>query len=149
MEAMSAISACLPSQHRGEFSQKLRSESYWRMLGGYPLAAIEHLQRVALERFRWFPTIAECIPVLDEIGRKPPLTGKQQRVRAAINRERQARFDDAMAALAVGDVEQAWINALPERWKLIAEARMLLWLHDDGSFTLRREVADVAHSTAR
>jgi len=138
MAIMAGIQACLPSQHRSDISLEAQANAYWRMLGEYPLVAMKHLETEVLKRCRWFPTIAECIDILREFPVRNPLAAKRDDILRRIGAEHTTRFDEAMARLATGDVPQEWIDALPETWKGIAETRMLLWLHPDGSYTIRR-----------
>ncbi|WP_156367174.1 hypothetical protein [Novosphingobium sp. KN65.2] len=138
MAAMTALQASLPSQHRGDISLEVQAETYQQMLGKYPFEAIKYLEVKALERCQWFPTIAECLAILREFPTRNPLAAKRDTVLRRISQEHTTRFDDAMARLAAEDAPQEWIDALPDTWKQIAETRMLLWLHPDGAYTLRR-----------
>lgn len=138
MAAMATLQSCLPSQHRSDISLEVQAEAYWRVLGEFPLAAIKHLEVQALKRCQWFPTIAECLAILREFPTRNPLAVKRDAVLRRISQEHTTRFDDAMSCLAGEDAPQEWIDALPETWKRIAETRMLLWLHPDGRYTLRR-----------
>ena len=135
---MAGLQACLPSQNRSDISLEAQAEGYRRMLGEYPLSAMKFLETEVLKRCRWFPTIAECIAILRELPIRHPLAGKRQDVLRRISAEHTSRFDDAMARLATGNVAQEWIDALPETWKAIAETKMLLWLHPDSGYTIRR-----------
>lgn len=138
MQAMGMLQTCLPSQHRSDISLEVQAEAYWRMLGTYPAEAVQFLEREALKRCKFFPTIAECLAILREFPTRNPLAAKRDFVLRRISAEHASRFDDAMARLAGGEAPQEWIDALPETWKRIAETRMLLWEHPDGSFTIRR-----------
>lgn len=137
MEVMTTLQACLPSQQRNAISAEVQAEAYNQALGRYSLAAIKHLQAQALSTCEWFPTIAECLRILDTFSGDGHLPSKQACVRRRVLDERQARMDAALARLAAGDVTQADIDAMPEQWRSIAETRSLLWRGENGTYTLR------------
>jgi hypothetical protein len=129
----------LPRRAEDELTGELRTALYRRHLGHFSRDAMSYLAETSTRQCQWFPTPRECLEILETwSGDDGPARAKKLASSLAWQ-ERQARFDDAMSLLATGDVEQAWIEALPERWKQIAEARMLLWQHADGSFTQRKE----------
>lgn len=129
--------AALPKRNSDEISGDLMISAYIGKLGGYPSDQIAFLCDAVLDRCQWFPTIAECLKILDEWKRDDAAIHLQERAKSFVFWDNQARFEDTMAALARGDVTQKEIDALPENWRQIAEARSLLWLHEDGSYTLR------------
>lgn len=134
---MAGLQACLPSQHRSDISLEAQAEAYGKMLGGYPLAAIKHLERQVLKQCRWFPTIAECITILEGFTAQDPLTEKRNTIHRRISTEHSTRFEEAMHRLSAETVPQAWIDALPDQWKVYAETRCLLWFNEDGTVTQR------------
>ncbi|WP_165912251.1 hypothetical protein [Novosphingobium sp. PhB165] len=137
MDVMTTLQSCLPSQQRNAISIEVQAEAYWQTLRRNSLAAIKHLEVQALNRCEWFPTIAECQCILSEFTGDSHLPNKRASVRRRVQDERQARLDEAMGRLSTGEASQAEIDALPEKWKSIAETRSLLWRGDDGSYTLR------------
>ncbi|WP_144400980.1 hypothetical protein [Novosphingobium sp. MBES04] len=137
MEAMAVLAVALPSQHRGEVSKDVLAEAYRQALGNYPVAAIRAMRDEALRRCQWFPTIRECLDMLSQIAPSNPLESKRGVVLRRISDERQARFEEAMARLAAGEVSQDDIDAMPDRWKRIGETRSHLWRCDCGSYVLR------------
>lgn len=143
MEVMATLQACLPSQQRNEISADIQAGAYEQVFSGYSFAAIKYLEMNALNRCEWFPTIKECKAILAEFTGDNLLPNKRASVQRRIMDERQARFDDAMARLAAGEVSQAEIDAMPDQWKSVGETRAYLWRHDDGSYTarVRREAA--------
>lgn len=139
---MAGLQACLPSQSRSDISLEAQAEGYRRMLGEYPLAAMKYLEAEVLKRCQWFPTIAECLNILKGFTVRHPLAVKRSEVLRRISAEHTTRFDEAMFRLVADDeVPQAWIDALPETWKQMAETRSLLRLEEDGSYTLRQSAA--------
>jgi len=138
MEMIVTLQAVLPSRNQNEVAQAVLVATYRKLLGHFPERVIRYLEKAAVVRCKWFPTVKECLDLIAEVDTTDPLLRKQSAVRSLVDRENAARFDDAMAALASGEVDQAWIDGLPDQWKQIAEVRMLLWVHPDGSYTLRR-----------
>jgi hypothetical protein len=130
--------ASLPKRNSDELSGNLMISAYVGKLGGYSSEQIAFLWDTVLDRCKWFPTIAECLEILSEWKRDDAAIQLQQRAKSQVFWDNQARFEDTMAALARGDVTQKEIDALPQNWREIAETRGHLWLHDDGSYTLRR-----------
>lgn len=137
MEVMATLQASLPSQHRSAISLEVQAEAYWRMLGKHTAEQIEFLRVEAIRRLRWFPTIAECLSILSEREAANPLLAKRDRVKALIQREKVARFNDWIDAFKRGEVTQESVDAAPPRWRLIAVERGFLRVMDDGTFTIR------------
>lgn len=141
LELIIIFQATLPSRNRSEIDQAVLTEAYVQSLGRFPQSAIVYLQTAALERCRWFPTIAECMDILGEVDTRHHLVGKREWVRARVSREKQVRFDRMMDALQARELEQAEIDALPEAVKRIAVERGYLRF-DDGSFVVRHEAGN-------
>lgn len=85
------MSAVLPKQSKDELAGKLFVAAYQRILQSYPKDAISYLTEQAMNRCRWFPTIAECIDILQEWRRMDDHTRKRSYIRQAIHREQEAR----------------------------------------------------------
>lgn len=85
------MSAVLPKQSKDELAGKLFVAAYQRVLQSYPKDAISYLTEQAMNRCRWFPTIAECIDILQEWRRMDDHTRKRGYIRQAIHREHEAR----------------------------------------------------------
>lgn len=126
----------LPARQEDDLSGELRLALYRRHFGSYPEAAWSFLVEHATLECRFFPTPAECKAILERWSRQDgPWRAKQfATTRAA--RERQERFDDLMARFRDGQVSQAEVDELPERWKRIAAVRG--YLREDGTYALRR-----------
>ena len=138
LELVILLQATLPSRNRSEIDQAVLTEAYLQALRRFPQSAIAHLQTAALERCRWFPTIAECMDILGEADTRHHLVGKREWVRSRVSREKQIRFDGMMFALQAREMEQADINALPLAVKRIAVERGYLRVVD-GEFVVRHE----------
>lgn len=137
------ISGCLramsvmPKRPDDETSGAVRNKMYKRHLTGFSCEALTHLVDEALRSHQFFPSIAECLAILHGWPSQQFEVRQQRRAQARLDRERQARFDEIMSRLAAGECGQAEIDALPERWKAVAETRSYLWRHEDGSYTSR------------
>lgn len=138
--------AALPKRNSDDVSGELLIRAYIGKLGGYSDEQISFLCDRVLERCEWFPSIAECLKILAEWKRDDDALRLQERAKSWVFWDLQARFDEAMQALASGDYTQEQINALPTQWKRVAETRGHLWLNDDGSYSARKPgTAPVRH----
>jgi hypothetical protein len=147
------MDAALPRQSADDINGKLRLAAYRRKLGHLPAAQVNYLADQALERCKWFPTIAECLAIAAEWQRgDEPVLVKARAERVARD-ERQARLDDARRALRIGELDQDGIDALDERIRIILEAEGLLWRCERGSYAARPqttpEAADHAEILSR
>ena len=130
--------ASLPRRDADDLAADLMVTAYRRMLGHLSREASNFVSEQALARCDWFPTIAECLRIAAEwIPPTNPDASARQLAGGLIARENGIRFDDAMEALSARKLDQAAIDALPERWKRIASERMWLWAMPDGGFVVR------------
>lgn len=144
LEAMAVMQASLPRRASDGVSGEIQIETYQRMLGDRPKAAIDHLVERALRTCKWFPTIAECLAILGEWQRNDGWQRKREAVRARVGSEVHARFDDAMAALEARQMPQEQIDTLPAQWRRIAVERCYLWALSDGQFIARPDTAGMS-----
>jgi hypothetical protein len=125
----------LPTRGDDDLSGELRLALYRKHFGSMPAAALSYLVEQATLTCRFFPTPMECKAILDRWSRTDGPWRAQQYAQLRASREVQARFDATMQRLRDGDVTQAEVDALPERWKSIAACQG--YLHD-GTYKLRR-----------
>jgi hypothetical protein len=85
------MDAVLPKQSKDMVSGKLFVMGYQRVLQGYPKDAIAYLAEQSMRRCRWFPTIAECIDIIDEWRRDDADVRQRQKAQQIANRERKRR----------------------------------------------------------
>lgn len=114
----------LPSRADDETKGELRLAIYQRMLGNYPNAAISYLVERALAELNWFPSPKQCLDIL--VDWREPISNERRWRDLAINMiecEKRLRFEDAMAAMERRELDGAALEALPQRWKLIAVER--------------------------
>lgn len=123
----------LPSRADDETKGELRLAIYQRMLGHHPNEAISYLVERALSELNWFPTPKQCLDILAD-WRAPVSEDRRRRDLAIrlIAGERRLRFEDAMAALERRELDGEALDALPQRWKLIAVERGFLRDTHDG-----------------
>lgn len=133
----------LPRQKTDTLGGELRVRAYEIAIGHRPKEAIEFLVTEALRNCKFFPSTSECNEILSRWERNDDALRAKRQAETAVRREKEARFDELMGRLAAGEVDQAEIDAMPVRWREIAETRSLLRREADGSYTLRlrREAA--------
>lgn len=129
--------ALLPRRADDDMKGELRIAIYRRMIGGYSKEAISFLAETALAELEWFPSPKQCLDILARWKRNDEAVHKQAMAGKLARAERQARFDDTMGALDRRELDQAQIDALPERMRDIAAERGFLRRHDDGVYRAR------------
>lgn len=125
----------LPTRGDDDLSGELRLALYRKHFGQQPASALSYLVEQATLTCRFFPTPMECKAILDRWSRTDGPWRAQQFAQVRAAREVQARFDHAMLQLRDGEMTQAQVDALPERWKRIAACQGHLW---EGTYQLRR-----------
>lgn len=125
----------LPRRADDDCTGEQRVKIYARLLGEHPAEAISHMTRTALERCKWFPTVAECIEMLagwkrdDDALQAHALAGRMGMD------ERRARFDDLCARAR--ELTEDELAALPASILRRMEDRMLLWRLPSGRYVPR------------
>lgn len=127
----------LPRRADDEVTGDLRAKIYRRKLGQHSHDALKFMVSTALDELDWFPTIAQCQAILTRWERNDNAVHRKAAAANLARAERRARFDDVMSALERRDLDQAAIDALPERLRVIAMERGFLRLHDDGAYRAR------------
>ncbi|WP_156313503.1 hypothetical protein [Erythrobacter sp. SG61-1L] len=105
----------LPRKQAGVVTGELLIAAYVHVLGKYPKPAIRFLRDHALNHCKFMPSPPECVEIISRWERRDAKSKRY--ARSLYDNEIQARYDDAMRALKWGEMEQAQIDALPERWK--------------------------------
>lgn len=147
LKSMRAMSM-LPRRADDDLTGELRVAMYQRKLGKMPAAAISFLVSEALGRCEWFPSIAECLRIIE--GWPGVGVGERRREKAAwlVQRELNARLDEIVARLAKRDMTQDEIDALPEAAKLVGAEKCYLWAWPDGRFTVRPDISRMSEEDA-
>jgi len=141
-ERLLLLMSALPRQTAGDIDGALKIEAYLLVLRSrqMPAAQLDFMTRRALETCRWMPAPAQLLELAAEWTRNDEAVQACARAGALAWRERERRLDDARRALIRGELDQAGIDALPQRFVDIFETQGLL----------RREVTeDGARYTAR
>lgn len=133
--------AILPRRDDDDVKAEIRAKLYHAKLGRYSDAAWSHLVSTALDRCKWFPTIHECLAILE--GWSGNSVGEDRRKQAShlVQRELNARLDEALARLAKRDMPQDEFDTMPAAAKRIAAERGYLWAWPDGRFTVRKDLS--------
>lgn len=137
-ERLLMLTSALPKQAAGEIDGQLRVAAYELVLGDLPIEQIDFMTRTALETCRWLPSPAECLEIAKRWRRADASVAVRQVAEGMARREADARLEDARAMLRRGDMDQATIDALPERWQRIFETQGLLTRCECGSYAPRR-----------
>lgn len=135
-QSVAVLDAALPRRNSDDASGKLMLAAYRKKLGHMPQEQIDFLCNAILERCRWFPTIAECLEIAGEWSRRD--ARERARARNLVQRERQARMDDAHRRLRLGQIEQEEVDGWPEGWKRIAATQGMLHREPDKLWQIRR-----------
>lgn len=134
-KAMAIMEAALVSRGTDDLTGRLKYEAYQRKLGHLPREAIGVLVSRCLDRCKYFPTIAECLTIIDDW--ESEARRARSVAQAKIAKDRQERLEEARDALKWGRLSQAEVDALPDRWKVILECESWLRLHPDGRYSAR------------
>lgn len=90
-QALRMMLAALPRRNADDVSGELFVAAYERQLGHLNRSQVEFLMDKALQRCRWFPTIAECLEIVGEWRRWDDDTKRRRLAQDAVSREGVAR----------------------------------------------------------
>lgn len=105
----------LPRRNADDVSGELFVGAYQRKLGHLPDTAITHIADQAMERCKWFPTIAECLELLNGWRRDDEHTARKAKASLLVRDERRAREDEERAFRwrdKSADLTQEQVNAM-------------------------------------
>ncbi|APZ81793.1 hypothetical protein vBEliSR6L_28 [Erythrobacter phage vB_EliS_R6L] len=135
-QSVAVLDAALPRRKSDDASGALMLAAYRRKLEHMPKEQLDFMCNAILERCRWFPTIAECLEIAAEWTRAD--ARERARARNLVEREQQARLDDALRRLKwEDDVTQAEVDGWPEGWRRIAATQGLLYRDPDRLYQIR------------
>ena len=106
--------SALPRRHADDISGELFAEAYARKLGGLNKPQVEYLLDKALERCRWFPTIAECLEIVSEWTRRDEYTRRKAKAVELAMREEMRRKEDARRSAGRSLTQEGVDNLCPE-----------------------------------
>lgn len=132
---MRYLRAALPSRPTDIETGKRRVAVYTRTLCRYAPESIARMAEKAAETCRFFPTVSECVAILDSMIEPPT---DRERALSLCQQFWQCRFDEWLAELRQPDAAQAIVDAVPDQWRRIAVERGLLRRMDDGTYVIRR-----------
>lgn len=96
-QCLRVMLSVLPKRATDDVSGELFVEAYRRKLGKFSNDAISFMADKALERCKWFPTIHECLEILDDWRRWDIHCQRRAKARRAVGDERRAREQDERA----------------------------------------------------
>lgn len=99
--------AVLPKRNLDEISGELFVAAYVKKLSGYPNEKISFMAETALDRCKWFPTIAECIEIAKEWRRRDVHVDRKRMAEDIFRKESSARDNDRKN----DEIRQRLINA--------------------------------------
>lgn len=120
-----------------EATGKLRLAILRRVIGHHPREAIAYLVEKAITTLEWFPSPKQCLDILAGWKRSDEAVQRQASAIRLVRAERQARFDEIMHRLEQRQLDQAAIDALSDKIRIVAAERGFLRLHDDGVYRAR------------
>lgn len=143
-----ALIDILPRRQDDQLTGKAKFALYRRILGGFSNEAISYLAEQATSKCHWFPTPAECLEILRSWPNRQREGENRDKARHLIQREMNARMDEAVEALGTRKVPQEAIDAMPTAWKRRAAEKCFLWAWPDGRFTVRRDLSAMTPEAA-
>ena len=126
------LSDAMPSKNIDDDAAQRKATVYFAVLGEYSDAAIKFMTLEAVKRHEWFPSVSQCLKLVNEY-RETSLRDKAMvKVRNHADRE----YEMFASQLRAGPVNQEYIDNQTTRFKEIAETQILLW-NNDGQYTQR------------
>lgn len=93
-QCLRLMAAVLPKQSKDEIDGKLFVAAYKRILQSHSREAISYLAEEAMSRCRWFPTIAECLEILQDYRRDDDAVRLRAAISSRLVQERRQRWED-------------------------------------------------------
>jgi len=137
-KCLALMNASLPRRQQEGLAGDLFVRTYHRMLGHLTREAISFIAEESIATCKWFPTVAECLEIAKRFTQPPhPFRAVRDMARGLITREKEQRFKDAREKVEAGEMTDAEITALPDRWKGMLTEAGYLWALRDGTHTRR------------
>lgn len=134
--------AALPRRQADDISGELFVAAYERQLGHLSHPQAEYLLDRALNKCRWFPTIAECHELLSDWRRRDDAVIRQNRARSLAEAEYRARrldergWEQARSML----MTQQQVDAMPAELQRIGLKCGALYQDETGKIRPEREI---------
>jgi len=108
--------ACMPKRNLDDVSGELFIGAYRRQLGRFPNDAISFLTDKATATLKWFPTIADCLEILQEWRRRDVHTERRLLAQRIGSKEGDARRRDKYLISEIRGIEmtQADVDSMPD-----------------------------------
>lgn len=129
--------AVMPKRPDDAVSGEVRAKMYKRHLTGFSCEALTFLVDEAIRSLRFFPSIAECLGILNRWPNQMVATRQQNRARARAGRERTERMHDALRLLRQGKITASELAGWPEGWLRVADTQNIARQNEDGSWEPR------------
>lgn len=117
-QCLRVLLAVLPKRSSDELSGELFVAAYQRKLGHLTNEAISFLADKAMERCHWFPTIAECLEIMEDYRRNDAPVHRINLARELARNEDRARRDEEQALREsrreVKEITQEEVDAMPD-----------------------------------
>lgn len=143
-ETILAMASALKRRSLGDISGQTLVREYHRHIGNQPADAIAYLREAAIRELDWFPTVAECLRILDRWIRDDDAVKLLARSRRVISAECEARRHDMRADVAEGKLSAEEIEALPERVRRDLDCANLIRMLPEGRVDVRK-ISDFDH----
>jgi hypothetical protein len=139
----------LPRRAMDEKGGKLAVKLYRAKLGGFSNEALSYLVEFGLERFHFYPTIAECLETLRDWPNTEIAIQRRDHATHLIQREMNARLDEAVGLMQRRELTDDQVNALPAPILMVAWTKGFLWKFTDGTFAVRPDIMILSEGEAQ
>jgi hypothetical protein len=131
----------LPRRADDDSTGEQRVKIYARLLGEYPADAISYMTRTALQRCRWFPTVAECIEIMNAWRRDDAASVARVMARNMATHEHEQRYRELAtrvrrACAGDGEFTTNDIDRLSDRQRAALDRDHLIWRMPSGRWRL-------------
>ena len=132
--------AALPKRSQDDVSGELLVAAYQRKLGHLSAAQLSYIADKALGECKWFPTIAECLEMLEGYRRNDDMVQRQALAAKIYNREIESYNNDRRTweNARAHFMTQEQVDAMTDQVKRIGVACGALIQGDDGVIRPRR-----------
>lgn len=115
-------------------SGKLRLNLYKRHLSGFSNEAISYLVEETTRTCHWYPSIPECFEILQAWPNRNRDVERQEKAGHLIQRELNARMDEAVKRMASRSMSQEEVDDLPAFYKQVGVEKGYLRRLKDESY---------------
>lgn len=126
--------ATLPRRQADDVSGELFVAAYERQLGHLNKSQVNYLLDKALQNCRWFPTIAECLELIEGWRRNDEHTERRFKAKMLVAKEDDARRDDTYewCEKSMMNMTQSFVDGLPPTLQRVGLKCGALYTDDTG-----------------